>query len=74
MKIVEDGNTRYEFESALGESFLTMHEWALTTLTGPDLNAYLTETMTPEKEALFARWMSEQQVTAFRCYVNDELQ
>lgn len=74
MKTVEDGNTRYEYESALGDSFLPMHEWALANLTGTDLDVYLNETMTVEKEALFARWASEQQITAFRCYINDELQ
>ena len=74
MKTVVDGNTRYEYESALGDSFLIMHDWALENLAGPDLDVYLNETMTAEKQALFARWMTEQQITAFRCYVDDVLQ
>jgi hypothetical protein len=74
MKIVEDGNVRHEYVSALGADFLSMHEWAVINLTPAEMVIYENEEMTAEKAALFSRWIVDQQITSSKCYIDDVLQ
>lgn len=64
----------YEIESAKGDNFLSAHDWALQNLTAAELDIYLTEALTPEKQDIFDRWMAAEQITAIRTYVNNVLQ
>lgn len=64
----------YEFESDKGDTFLSAHDWALANLNSEELAIYLNEALTPEKDAIFQRWIAAEQISAIRVYVNNVLQ
>lgn len=67
------GDVKHEIESALGDNFLTMEEWAHTKLTPEELSVYIADELTDAKKLLFQRWREDQEITSFRSYVNDVL-
>ena len=55
------------YTSSKGESFLSWHQWALTTLTEEDLAVYIDpvpegEPMSEGKLALYIRWIQEEKI------------
>jgi hypothetical protein len=55
---------QHEFTSAKGDDFLTCHQWADLNLSKEEYTIYLNEDNTTEKQAIFARWMTEEQITS----------
>jgi hypothetical protein len=56
-----------KYTSAKGDTFLNWDQWAHQTLSEADLAIYLNsgvdgEPMVPEKLALYARWVAEEQI------------
>jgi hypothetical protein len=76
MRIVlsEDGNTRHEYESELGDSFLLCSEWALINCSEEELATLADPTMSEAKSAIMMKWHTDQKINAARCFVNDTLQ
>jgi hypothetical protein len=75
MKTIHCGdNVKIEIESSLGDSFLTMEEWAQSNLTPEELAVYQADELTEAKQLLFARWSDDQKITSLKYYVNDVLQ
>jgi hypothetical protein len=52
------------YTSSKGENFLSWDEWANTTLSPTDLEVYIGEYATPDKLALYARWVTEEGITS----------
>ena len=52
------------YTSSKGENFLSWDEWANTTLSPADLEVYMGEYNTPDKLALYARWVIEENITS----------
>jgi antirestriction protein len=52
------------YTSSKGENFLSWDEWANTTLSPTDLEVYMGEYATPDKLALYARWVEEEGITS----------
>ena len=57
------------YTSSKGESFLSWHEWALSTLSEEDLETYIHpdpegEPMSVAKLALYNRWVQEEKITS----------
>ena len=55
------------YTSSKGESFLSWHEWALSTLSEEDLETYIHpdpegEPMSVPKLALYNRWVQEEKI------------
>ena len=50
------------FTSAKGEDFLTCHQWADLNLSKAEYEIYISEDITAEKTAIFARWKEEEQI------------
>ena len=55
------------YTSSKGESFLSWHQWALTTLTEEDLAVYIDpvpegEPLSEGKLALYHRWVQEEKI------------
>ena len=73
MKSVVQGNITMEYESALGDSFLLMDDWAHTNLSEAEMLVYANDEYTEEKKALFDRWLADQQITSLRMYVDGVL-
>jgi hypothetical protein len=74
MKYLVSGNMRLEYESALGDSFLFMDDWVGNNLSEAEMLIYKTDGDFPEKQALFARWTADQQITSLKIYVDNVLQ
>jgi hypothetical protein len=74
MKSITNGNMRLEYESALGDNFLLMQEWAEMSLNPTELEVYARDELTPEKQALFDRWTADQQIISLKIYIDDVLQ
>jgi hypothetical protein len=62
--------TLHQYTSAKGENFLTCHQWAEINLSEEEYEIYINEDMTPEKEAIFARWTAEEQITSHIVFEN----
>lgn len=65
--------TTHEYISELGENFMSWNYWAHTTLNADDLAIYLDDAgpedpVSPEKHALFLRWVDEQKITTHIIY------
>ena len=50
------------YTSFKGESFLSWHEWALSSLSEEDLAIYSSETTSAKKEALYIQWTKEEEI------------
>jgi len=50
------------YTSSKGEDFLSCHEWATYNLSEEEYKFYIAEADSPEKTAIFARWMKEEQI------------
>jgi hypothetical protein len=50
------------YTSSKGEIFLSWHDWALSTLSEEEFDIYSSETLTTEKEALYTRWVTDEQI------------
>jgi hypothetical protein len=76
MRIVlsEDGNTRHEYESELGDSFLLFNEWALVNCSQEELAILADPVMSDAKSDIMMKWHLDQKINAHRCFVNDVLQ
>lgn len=74
LHVVDGKNIRLDYESALGDSFLLMDEWAQTNLNEAELALYHSDVESPEKQELFKRWTSDQQITSLVTYIDDVLQ
>ena len=66
-------NKTSRYTSALGDKFLSWHDWALTTLTPEELAIYedgasANMKVTSAKDALHKRWIKEQQITCHIMY------
>lgn len=62
------------YESAKGINFLSWHDWAQVALTEEELAIYfeisdMSVGMSPEKIALYNRWVIEEQITKHTIYV-----
>lgn len=74
MKSLVFENTRLEFESALGDSFIMMGDWVQNNLTEAELALYNSEGFGPEKQAIWQKWIDDQQITDIKFYVDEVLQ
>ena len=66
------------YTSSKGESFLSWHQWALTTLTEEDLAVYIDpvpegEPMSTGKLALYNRWVQEEKIISHVTMENGEV-
>ena len=51
------------YTSAKGEDFLSWHDWAMSTLSEEELAIYNNEEQSTAKEALYTRWVKEEEIT-----------
>jgi hypothetical protein len=69
-----DNNIHIEIESALGDDFLFMDDWAKTDkITPEEYELYKSNVDSIERTALFDRWKSQQQITSLRIFQNNVL-
>jgi hypothetical protein len=74
MKSVISGNTRLEYESALGDDFMLMDDWVHSNLSEAEMLVYTSEGFSSEKQALMQRWTADQKITSLKIYIDDVLQ
>ena len=66
------------YTSSKGESFLSWHQWALTTLSEAELKVYIDpdpegEPMSAGKLALYTRWIQEEKIISHVTMENGEV-
>jgi hypothetical protein len=64
--------TEHIYTSSKGEIFLSWDRWATATLTEAELAIYTNEMVTPDKLALYNRWVEEEKITSHVVMENGE--